>query len=360
MAQYQRIVVCSSPNGRGISRYADYLTLLVQGRLITCREATRYYVVWELIGILREAKSLVCADEVIFANTRVSPLLWLVLNWEKITVVVHDLMDTDAEKIDSQCQRGIIKWVVVRVNSWIVRESIRRAGRVIFNSSCTESEARQWVKIQPVNSTVIYPPPSFGAFPSVGSVELREERGCSQIFQILVVAGMSANKSYDEYKRFQESLRARVEIDVKLIVYGVELRRANSEFNRWVAREGEMVEIKYKKAATELLGDYLSSDLFVSLSRNEGYGMPVADAVALGIPVLARSICAYREIKREFDVCNIVRLIEGVDQCIEEAARVVRSPRVRESKEVRLRRYKRFYNRNQSVASQRLSELGVV
>ena len=360
MGQVSRIVVCSSPNGRGISNYADYLTQLIQGRLVTCSEATRYFVLWELFGILRQTRALACADEVVFANTRVSPLLWLFLNWEKITVVVHDLMDTDAEKMNGGQQRGVIRWVVVRVNSWIVRESIRRARRVIFNSGCTESEVKRWVRIGRVGCSVVYPPLSFGAFTSTQSVRLSKKSENREIFQILVVAGMSANKSYNEYREFQERVCASVEVKVRLVVYGIELERANGEFIRWVESESEMVKVKYKKAATELLADYLNSDLFISLSRNEGYGIPVADAVAFGIPVVARSICAYREIKREFDNANLVTLVDSIDQCVGEAERIVKSPRLKESKEDRIRRYKEFYGLRQSIARKRLSELGVV
>ena len=88
--------------------------------------------------------------------------------------------------------------------------------------------------------------------------------------------------------------------------------------------------------------------------------MPVADALAFGIPVVARSICSYREIKQEFDEYDLITLVDSVNECIGKAATIARSQRSRERKSERMRRYRGFYNRSQTVAKAKLLGLGVV
>lgn len=53
----------------------------------------------------------------------------------------------------------------------------------------------------------------------------------------------------------------------------------------------------FDKADDQLLSDqYASSDLLIAASRGEGYGLPVAEAMAAGLPVLARDLPVFREL----------------------------------------------------------------
>ncbi len=342
MSKHKWIIVCSSPNGRGIHNFASYLTNIVRGRLVTCKSNTRWFVAWEMLGIVRYVRMIRMADETVFANTRVSPLLWTLIDWKKITVVVHDLMDTRAERLNDDWKNGIRKKVARRVNSWIIEVSVRKAGKVIFNSRYTETQVSRWLNGKMGRACVIYPPPSFAGIGSELTIEEGSEEVDKGKIKILVVTGMTKNKVYEEYRVFHERLQAEIGKIVSLVIYGVQLEKAEVDFQKWVVESNGIVSIKYKRDLRELLSDYLECNLVCSLSIEEGYGMPVADAVGFGIPVIARSIGAYREVKQKFDEFNMLRLGRDVDDCVAKAAKLLQEMPKKESKEERFTRYRRF------------------
>lgn len=58
----------------------------------------------------------------------------------------------------------------------------------------------------------------------------------------------------------------------------------------------DRVRLKGHVSAADLAGHYARADLFVSLSREESFGMTLLEAAAAGAPVLASDIPAHREI----------------------------------------------------------------
>jgi len=352
-----RLVVCSSPNGRGIAKYAEYLREMVEGTLITCDKRTRWFVLWELFGILSFTRELVSSKELYFSNSRVSPLLWMVLDWGKVTIVVHDVMDTNAERRCRRERLGARMKLRREVNSWILRRSIEKASRIIFNSQYTECEVRRWIDVNYGRTCVIYPPPSFEKLVTKERVKAGRERGGKEILKLLTVTGTTKNKAHEAYKEFHETLEARVGMRIELVIYGIELRKARGEFTSWAMDRRDRVTVKYGRSEEELMEDYLDCDIVVSLSTEEGYGMPVADALGFGIPVVARSIGSYREIKENLDDCGIIHLADDLGQCVERAAKLISESAGKRGREERYERYRRFCRRNRDVANSLLEEM---
>lgn len=341
----EKLVICSSPNGRGIAKYAEYMGGLINGTLVTCDKKTHRFVLWETFGIVRYTKRLRRAEEVIFANTRVSPLLWRVLDWRRVTVVVHDVMDTDAERVDSGEKgifRGIRGRVIRKLNSWVITESIEKASKVIFNSQYTRSEVRRWIGNEYARSCVVSPPPSFEKRVAEieDSLEKGHERG--KLFKILAIAGTSKNKAHETYMAFHRDLEKRIGGRVEFVIYGIDLKRTGSKFRNWVASEKDRVTVKYRRGEEELLNDYLECDLVVSLSTEEGYGMPVADALGFGVPVVTMSIESYREIKADLDSKGIMYLADDLCHCVENASSLISQRVVSTGRKERLQEYRLF------------------
>ena len=269
LASAGTVVICSSPNGRGIFKYAQYLSRLSGGRLITCSNRTGWFIAWEILGIVRYARRIRLADETIFANTRVSPVLWLLIDWRKITVVVHDVMDTVADKARCPGVKDIRRQIAVYINSWIIQNSVRRAGKVVFNSSYTRSQVERWLNKKISRSLVICPPPSFAE--QGGSYrEVCQDIEQEDVPVILVVTGMTKNKMYGDYQRFYEQLLKKVGGIVKLVLYGVRVDGAEEGFRQWVIENKDLVKVKYRREATELYRNYLSCSLVCSLCTEEG------------------------------------------------------------------------------------------
>ena len=355
LASRGTVVVCSSPNERGIFRYADYLSRLTGGRLITCSKRASWFIAWEIFGVVRYAHKMRLADETIFANTRVSPLLWLIIDWKRVTVVVHDVMDTTADKARYGGIKGVRKQIAICVNSWIIQNSVRRAGKVVFNSFYTRSQVERWMSKEFSRSAVIFPPPSFAE--QIGCCnEVYQEIEQTNIPMILVVTGMTKNKMCGDYQLFYEELLKKTGGKVKLVLYGIHVDRAQDGFRQWIEANQGLVEVKYKREACELYRDYLSCSLVCSLSTEEGYGMPVADALGFGIPVVARSIDAYKEIKRTLDSLNLLRLGRDIDECIGLATSLICQYDWKQEAVDRVERYKVFCTSSEQAARMMLVE----
>ena len=357
MTSESSLVVCSSPNGRGIFGYASYLSKLKAGRLITCRDKRGGYVLWEVLGILKYAHDIRFANEVIFANTRVSPLLWHVINWRRVTVVVHDLMDTSADGERHKGIESVKKKITVCANSWILSNSVKRARKVVFNSNYTRSEVERWLNIKLMRTVVIFPPPSFNEVIKEYRVDSQELRRVASLPKVLAVTGMTRNKMYGDYRPFHDGLQKEVGGKVKLVLYGISLDKAEAEFRQWVDESEDLVEVRYRRKASELVDEYLDCSLVCSLSIEEGYGMPVADALGFGIPVVARSIDAYKELKREVDAMGLLELGRDVDECVRLAARLIGQSAEGGDKRNRVERYKSFCTRSEETARHLLKEL---
>lgn len=349
----ERLVICSSPNGRGIEKYAEYLSRLMGAEIVTCARDTRYFMVWEVFGILRYVRRLRRAEEIVFANTRVSPLLWALIDWQRVTVVVHDLMDTIVEKEGNRKVSHARKEVRIarRINSWFMRVSIIKAGRIVFNSRYTQSEVRRWIGNRDVKGCIISPPPSFERL--VRKTSIKEDRQVegNKGLRLLAVTGTSRNKAHEDYASFHRGLEVRIGRGVELVMYGIRLSQTSSQFRDWVVNGEGKVMVKYKREEEELLDDYLDCDFVVSLSSEEGYGMPVADALGFGIPVIAKSIDAFNEIKVDLDLDGIMLLSDSVSECIDKAAGLVEGWLVGGTREERLEKYGRFCMMHETKAA---------
>ena len=351
------IVVCSSPNGRGIFKYAVYLSHLKCGRLITCSNRGEWFIAWEIFGVLRYIREMRLAKEIVFANTRVSPLLWLIIDWKKVTVVVHDLMDTNADEMRGSGMKGFKRALAVSVNSWLISSSVRKAERVIFNSRYTRTEVQEWLNRQLKRTAIVFPPPSFSKEVESTGLEYEEREAVKVSPKILVVTGMTKNKRFGDYRRFHEELLEVIGGMGKIVMYGIRLDRADVEFRRWVDESKGWVEVKYRRSAYELYKDYLDCSLVCSLSEKEGYGMPVADAIGFGIPVVARSIDAYKEIKLGMDKQGLLGLGKSIQECVELASDVLVGQYTQTRHTERIELYRQFCAKSEEAARKELEEL---
>lgn len=291
-------VICSSPNERGIHQYAKTLnTLISNSELILCPWKSGNYVAWEMLGLILSYGKFRRFSHYIFCNSRISPLLWPLVRRDRVTVVVHDLMDT-SQGTDGQVERfRLLRWMKTMVNTVLIRHSVRRAGSVIVNSAYTRSGLRAWLGKSLPTVHVLHPPPSFGEVkgtlkrPIVGSYQDRDENSIN----VLAVAGVTANKSLSDYFTWHREVTEMTDKRVRLTLYGARLRELSLSEREYVVEMAGLIVLKYRERKSVLLSDYLGCDFVISLSSEEGFGIPVADAVGFGIEVIARRIKAYEE-----------------------------------------------------------------
>ena len=323
----KRYIICASPNGRGIHKYAQFLEEeLKESELIQCGYVRGMFVLWELLGIVRHWRKLVRADELVFVNTRVSPLVWLVIDWRKVSVIVHDLMDTSQDQGWGEMARG--DRIRGYVNTWLIGRSISRAGCVICNSRYTQERLIAWKGESYCKSLVLRPPLTFSR-DELSSHQFNGGYAGKECIHFLAVAGMSANKAIEDYFKWHRNVESVTEYKVKLTIYGLTYASLPMDSKEYVYSCAGRIRIKYRRPSQELLRDYLDCTYFLSLSREEGFGIPVADAVAFGVRVIARDIEAFREQREGLsDASGIVLAgdLEGVsvetEKMVEEVRRL--------------------------------------
>jgi glycosyltransferase involved in cell wall biosynthesis len=113
----------------------------------------------------------------------------------------------------------------------------------------------------------------------------------------LAVGRIAPNKGhldlFDAFAMYLDHCRA----DARLLVVGGEdprLAKYNAALHERVStlRLGSCVRFLHDVGDDMLKGAYLAADVLVSLSRHEGFCVPLIEAMALGVPVIARDAAA--------------------------------------------------------------------
>ncbi len=103
----------------------------------------------------------------------------------------------------------------------------------------------------------------------------------------------------ERYKQVQRIVTALPYLPAEQVLTVIGEGPAMAEVEQEAIRLGvsDRVRMRGHVSAAALAGHYARADLFVSLSREESFGMTLLEAAAAGAPVLASDIPAHREIK---------------------------------------------------------------
>jgi glycosyltransferase involved in cell wall biosynthesis len=114
---------------------------------------------------------------------------------------------------------------------------------------------------------------------------------------ILFVGRVAPNKRHDRLIRLAACWKRFISPDVRLVLVGKgPRRRAYGD-----ALQSLMYELGFTAAEVvftghvthrELLACYAAADVFVSMSEHEGFGVPLLEAMLMGVPILARRCAA--------------------------------------------------------------------
>jgi len=117
--------------------------------------------------------------------------------------------------------------------------------------------------------------------------ELKDaEKSCSM--RIITIGRLVSQKGYDRLLRIMKNLK-NDNIDIELWILGE--GEKHSEFSRFINREGLQREVKLWGFQDNPYKFMKYCDLFVCSSRSEGYGLAIAEAMLLGLPILS-TICS--------------------------------------------------------------------
>lgn len=287
-------IVCSSGNNRGIHRYSTGLGSLIENVRMVVYSGSKWIVLWEMIGICMERSVLKGADTIIFANTRISPLLSITLGYTRVIIVVHDLMDTVWDKRPGG-SKGFGKSFAILGNTVVMFFSIWRAQSIIVNSNVTKRDLRRKGLLNNRNVHVIYPRPTFRQ-DIVCELKIDDSQEAEDEFAVLVVTGKSENKNRGGYYELARVLFEVHGIKPRFDIVGNTMEDCTVEEVNLITSDRVRVNLLGKVDDSELLTLYLEASVFCSLSSNEGFGIPLDDALGFGIDCVTSNIDAYKEV----------------------------------------------------------------
>ena len=125
----------------------------------------------------------------------------------------------------------------------------------------------------------------------------REDRAVRLLFVGRVVSH-KGHKHIIAFAGFlQRSLRRKV--SVTFLGRDDPATSLRNDLNAMAKAEGVEAVLKGEVSETELQQAYLNSDIFVCFSEHEGFGMPVFEAMRMGLPVICWGRTALRELMRD-------------------------------------------------------------
>jgi glycosyltransferase involved in cell wall biosynthesis len=111
------------------------------------------------------------------------------------------------------------------------------------------------------------------------------------VFRLLFVGRLVPHKCQNELIDFVDQIRSlkRVPLELVLVGHFDAANRYKLQLDQLVRRSGLDRQVKFTGRVTdeELFGWYRASSAYVSLSEHEGFGVPLVEAMALDLPVVA-------------------------------------------------------------------------
>jgi len=289
----QTIIFLSTPNSRGIHKVAQNLALAFQNSTIYSPTflpqhpvflLLAEFIVFPLVSILRRPKCL------IFVNSRISPVFAFVLRPRKL-IYIHDLVNTNIPPFSLFNQYPS---AVTFINTLLIKASLPLADTLLTNSKTTANHFFDAFPFCNKPSFVCSPLPSFSAseLTQAQRILIASPHPTSQP-RLLIVTGTSPNKGLSNYCTFLNFLSNLRHNDIIIDVVGVE---PMSDIARRISDSTLNTTIFHCQLSNiELCSLYLNTNLFVSLSFFEGFGIPLLDSKCFAIPSVLSDIDVYRE-----------------------------------------------------------------
>ncbi|HVL67919.1 MAG TPA: glycosyltransferase family 1 protein [Vicinamibacterales bacterium] len=208
-------------------------------------------------------------------------------------VTCHDL-DTFRSVLEPNAERRSLPF---RLMTRRILAGLRQAAHIACDTSATRDGLVQRAGIPPERTTVIHngPHPSCTVFPEPpADAEAARLVGGAGGVDLLHVGSTIARKRIDVLVQVLAAVR-RHRPQVRVVHVGGPLTAAQRRLAQDLGVDGAIVSLPFLDRTT-LAAVYRRSALLVLPSDREGFGLPVLEAMACGLPVVASDIDALREV----------------------------------------------------------------
>ena len=168
-------------------------------------------------------------------------------------------------------------WIDTKIYAWKFRQTLREADHIIAISECTKRDIMEYGHIDESRISVIYQ--SFAPRFSVSA-----ERHEAEKRYILSVG------SIEERKNILLAVKALPYLpeDVNLVIVGRHTKYTD-QVSDYIKTHNlsHRIQILHGVTDEELPALYAGAEAFVYPSRYEGFGIPIVEAISMGLPVVA-------------------------------------------------------------------------
>ncbi len=172
--------------------------------------------------------------------------------------------------------------------------SLRRARHLLMSSQATQREFVKHYRVLPGRTTVVYPGVDLGRFQ--GLPERRDARrrlGLPLDMPILLYVGFSTPRKGVEY--LAQALRAMAR-PVYLVMVGKWEEGYQRRFLEALGDMQSQVRLAGYVSDADKLTHFAAADVFVLPTLLEGFGIPLVEAMAAGLPIVTTSAGAAGEV----------------------------------------------------------------
>jgi len=204
---------------------------------------------------------------------------------------------------------------------------IRRLDRIIAISESTKRDLIEYADVPEERVTVIHSAADTSMFyPRNGETAAAQIRnyGVRAPYLLYVSRIEHPGKNHVRLVRAFEILKSRRKVPHQLVLAGVDWLRAEEVHK--VARESSVAEdiVFTGYVSSEDLPDlYCGSDMLVFASLFEGFGLPILEAMACGVPVACSNVSSMPEIAGDaavfFDPLDVGSIVEGMNTLLSSA-----------------------------------------
>lgn len=223
------------------------------------------------------------------------------------TVVVHDLIPLKFPK-DYPFQNAYFRWYVVPL--------LRKAQKLITVSEQTKCDLIAELGVNPCRIQVVPGGCNHADFhPHIDSREIKLQYGLHQY--LLYVGNLHPHKNLARLIQAFASFATRV--SHQLVIVGKKDKRFFPSLKMLVEKlglNGRVVFLDYVKQ-DDLGGMYAGADVFVFPSLYEGFGLPLLEAMACGIPVVSGSTGATAEVAGGAGILVDPRSVKDLAEALE-------------------------------------------
>ena len=202
----------------------------------------------------------------------------------KSVVTIHDLIFLRHPEF--------YNWVDTKIYAWKFRQTIREADHIIAVSECTKRDIMEYGHIDESRISVIYQSfaPRFSV-PNHGDCP-RDSSAAKIMGTVPVIQGryILSVGSIEARKNILLAVKALPYLpdDVNLVIVGRHTKYTDQVTDYMKANHLEhRVSILHGVSDEELPALYAGAEAFVYPSRYEGFGIPIIEAISMGLPVVA-------------------------------------------------------------------------